>query len=146
MKILLKDFLLYGVLGDINFGMTEEEVLELLGKAELTTPKSKNLILRYSALQLSFRNLIIGSISIHFDRETLFLPKEMKIVGFFPKFGTTITEFKDYLKNENIEYTINELLTFDTQVTLNVGLGVNLIFDSHTSFIYSIHNIKGLTK
>lgn len=104
----------------------------LIGAPEDLSASQTPRIWKYGSLQIAFacdrESARVNFIGLYF-RESLFtLPSRVVTDGWWPIVGTLFEEFHKYLVDENISFREHPELTYDDQLTLLVGLGVNVCF------------------
>ncbi|MEW6735669.1 MAG: hypothetical protein AB1489_30540 [Acidobacteriota bacterium] len=145
MIIKFKDFIEKGCLGKIKTGISRQEVINLLGEPDdKTQPKERNPIWKYNDLQVSFRGESLFFIGLYLEQPTLVLPKPLTLDTELHNIRW-LDSFKKHLLTEGIHFSINEKLTFDTQMCLVTNIGVNIIFQDNEldTIQYLNEKIKG---
>ena len=126
----LREFLTLGELGPIVANLSRKKILDLLGSPQdWGSEKNKNQarIWKYDSLQIWFDDDRLNFIGIYFY-SPLALPKNLRLLGYFPDQEATLAEFVQQL-NDDFNYKIDPQLTFGTQLCLTFGSQVSAIFE-----------------
>lgn len=130
----LHEFLVRGVLSPIRHGLAPAEVHTLCGDPTDTSVSLKPRIWKYGSLQVAFsRAKLSGSecvnfIGLYYREEPFWLPPAILLADWWLSVGTTLPEFQNRLKELDVPFVIDSQLTFESQTTLKVGIGVCVCF------------------
>lgn len=98
----LEQFLRTGELGSLHLGMSEADVIALLGPAEDKSVSRQPLILKYGGLQLTFVRRPHGTepalslIGLYFHPEGTAVPETARLTDFSGSSETTIADLRDF--------------------------------------------------
>jgi hypothetical protein len=130
----LHDFLVLGILGPLRHGLTPDEVRSVCGEPQDTSVSTKPRIWKYESLQVAFCRKghtapeSLDFIGLYYRDEPFQLPTTIPLAGWWPSVGATLATFKKYLDDFKIPFCIDPQLTWDTQTSLIVGVGVGVCF------------------
>ena len=125
----LKAFLQTGRLGPLTHGVSPDAVRGVLGEPEATSVRRKrNWLWKYGCLQVAFHADQLVFVGLYFRRAEP-SPAGLRLVGYFPRLGTTVQEFISFLTAEHVPFRVEPRLTFETQTCYEVGVGVHVLFD-----------------
>ena len=125
----LGEFFRTGRLGPVRLGQASEDVRRVLGDPEATSPgRTQPRLWKYGSLEVAFDTGELVFIGLYFRSSDPF-PDSLHWTGYRPAQGTTMKGFVEYLQAEQLPFGEYEILTFDTQTCLEVGLGVHVLFD-----------------
>jgi hypothetical protein len=134
----LIDFLKTGSLGAIHTGLSQEQIVSILGQPYVTARfklgKARyGHIWKYEDLELTVIDSLVTSMQMetHPSEDTvpIILPVPLKMDGLALNHSVTMEEFMQYLKLQKIDYTWDPSLTFDFQSCLLVEGRVKVVFD-----------------
>lgn len=128
----LSNFFNHCALGPLTPGLSPETVRETLGNPAEVSISRETPTWKYGSLQVSFardlQNQRLVLIAIYYYSAPLQMPDALSWHGWWPTIGTNREEFCEHLLREGISYVTNHSLTFDDQVALKVGQGVDVVF------------------
>ena len=110
-----------GALGGLNLGSSKQVVSDLLGSPTDVSTFKDPLIWKYGNLEITFKNDQIILIMIRFNSLRDNPVENIHWEGYFPSIGESRTVFEKELNKMGIKTSIYQDLTFDDQVTLNLG-------------------------
>ena len=125
----LIDFVRTGELGVVRFGLTKDEVRELLGEPEGVGPATKGWwIWMYGSLEVSFLDGVATMIAVSlWDAPVTFpSPLAVELGPFTP--GARLADVRDALDEAGIASTLDEGRTFEEQAVLVAGGWVEITF------------------
>ena len=138
----LAEFLTLGSVGPIRLGLTPANVESACGPPDDTSTSEFPRIWTYGALQVTFLDRLarqheeLALIGIYFrvPNKPLFGANQaIEPTGWWPAPETTCDDFVAYLRSHDIEWSVDPQLTYETQTTLRMPIGVLACFDKEHS-------------
>lgn len=147
MIIDLDDLLTKGCFGEVCFGSSREEVINLMGKPQAWDHQKryqKAWIWRYGSVEFGFSdNNEVNFIGVYFSKDSVF-PPEATPVGYFPSSHTDFEQFANHIRENDIEFQIMPELTFGNQICLLISDFGHVLFNKITRKIESIQLVESL--
>ncbi len=131
----LREFLENGRLAPIAIGLSPDEVQLALGQPLEVGGTPKQRIGKYGSMQFGFRRdpalrtEVVSFIGLYFHSGSLDLPEVIVAGEWFPPSHATKEEVIHYLEDQDVPYSRDKRLTFETQFALATPCGASIIFD-----------------
>ena len=131
----MREFLENGRLAPVAIGLSPDEVRQALGAPPEVGGTPKQRIWKYGSMQLGFlrdpalRTEVVSFIGLYFRSGSLDLPEVIGSGEWFPSSLATKEEVIRYLEDQDVPYSQDKRLTFETQFALATPCGASIIFD-----------------
>lgn len=130
MEIQILDILKFRKLNTINLGLNENEVVNILGKPEDKSKKSRHgITYKYDNIQFHFNDSKLTLIGIYFYNDSdqiLFSDKNPISINK----ETTVSKLTSLLDDFNIVWSIDKNLTYPEQAYVNARIDIKFFFDN----------------
>jgi hypothetical protein len=139
--MMLQEFIASGKIGPICLGLSKREVQSILGDAQAMSDRQKGRELwKYDDLQVSFYQDMVNFIGAYVSDDSIRLPPPLVFDEQVLAQIMRLEDTKKFLLANDIEFDINDKLTFDDQTCLQIvgapGAEIHLTFTCER--LYSI--------
>jgi hypothetical protein len=137
----LQEFIASGIIGPIGLGLSKREVQSILGDAQAKSERRKGRELwKYEDLQVGFYQDVVHFIGMYVSDDSIKLPLPLVFDEQVLAQIMRLEDTKRFLLANEMEFDINDKLTFDDQTCLRIvgvtGSEAHLVFTGER--LYSI--------
>ena len=139
---MLQELIASGTIGPIHLGLSKRAVQSILGDPQTTSDRRKGRELwKYDDLQLAFYQDIVYFIGVYVTDDSIKLPPPLIFDEHILPRIMRLEDMKSFLVADNLEFDVNDKLTFDDQASLRIvgptGAEIHLVFASE-----KLHSIQ----